>query len=100
VVTTRQWRAIGVVATALVALYSLLLPHVAIAQGCSMCKTALDGPPDPLTQAFNVSSILLMAAPYTLVGIFAAWIVVATRRRDREAARAESTADYAVSETE
>jgi hypothetical protein len=91
----------GVLVAVLAVLCSLLLPSVTLAQGCSMCKTALDGPPDPLTQAFNVSSLLLMAAPYTLVGMFAAWIVVATRRRDRAAARAEAAGEYAaVSETE
>jgi len=31
-----------------------------------MCKTALDGPVDPLTEAFNVSSLFLMATPYTV----------------------------------
>jgi hypothetical protein len=59
-------------------------PAQVLAQGCSMCQTALDGPSDPLAQAFNVSSLFLMALPYTLVGGFAAWITLAARRRARE----------------
>jgi len=34
-----------------------------------------------LTEAFNVSSLFLMATPYTVVGTIGAWIYIASRRR-------------------
>ena len=67
--------AFGVAAAAVAA----LLPAPVLAQ-CAMCKTALDGPPDPLTEAFNVSSLFLMATPYTVVATVGAWIYLAGRR--------------------
>ncbi len=79
--------AVGAVAAA------ALVPSAALAQ-CAMCKTALDGPVDPLTEAFNVSSLFLMATPYTVVGTVAAWIYIASRsrtqRRDHDDATPES----------
>ena len=67
--------AFGVAAVAMAA----FLPAPVLAQ-CAMCKTALDGPPDPLTEAFNVSSLFLMATPYTVVATVGAWIYLAGRR--------------------
>lgn len=85
--TTRRERLIDIALIGVLAgLVALLLPASALAQGCSMCKTALDGPLDPLSEAFNVSTLFLLAAPYTVVGTFGAWIVVSTRRRARAAA--------------
>ncbi len=87
-------RTLRLVSIALVtaALASAALPPGALAQGCAMCKTALDGPVDPLTEAFNVSSLFLMATPYTVVATVGTWIYLATRRRDRQAGR-DATAD-------
>jgi hypothetical protein len=62
----------------------------ALAQGCAMCRTALEGQSDPLTEAFNVSSLFLMATPYTVVATVGAWIVLAGRRRGRQPAEDES----------
>jgi len=56
-----------------------------------MCKTALDGPVDPLTEAFNVSSLFLMATPYTVVGTIGAWIYIASRRRGRQVDHDDAT---------
>ena len=85
--TTQRERLVGIALLGVIAVFvALLLPASALAQGCSMCKTALDGPSDPLAEAFNVSTLFLLAAPYTVVGTFGAWIVVATRRRNRDAA--------------
>lgn len=78
-----------------IAAMACVVPHAALAQGCAMCKTALDGPVDPLTEAFNVSSLFLMATPYTVVGSVGAWIYFATRRRERQ-----SEQDDAASELE
>ena len=69
---------IGLVVAALLS----ILPADALAQGCAMCKTALDGPMDPTTEAFNVSSLFLMATPYTVVGTLGLWMYLSARRAD------------------
>ena len=68
---------------AIVTVAALATGSPAFAQGCAMCKTALDGPPDALTEAFNVSAMFLMLTPYAVVGTIAGWIYLAVRRRDR-----------------
>jgi hypothetical protein len=80
-------------AVALVAAAALLDPSAALAQGCAMCKTALDGPVDPLTEAFNVSSLFLMATPYTVVGTIGAWIYIASRRRAPQVDQDDATSE-------
>ena len=72
---------IGVIVAAFVA----VVPADALAQGCAMCKTALDGPMDPTTEAFNVSSLFLMATPYTVVGTIGVWMYFSARRGDHDA---------------
>ena len=57
-------------------------PADVLAQGCAMCKTALDGQ-DSLTQAFNTSTILLMASPYTVVTTVGLWMFLTSRRSAR-----------------
>ena len=69
---------------------SALVPTAVLAQ-CAMCKTALDGPVDPLTEAFNVSSLFLMATPYTVVGTIGAWLYIASRRRPRQVDHDDAT---------
>jgi hypothetical protein len=79
-------RALGVICIGLVVAALLaVLPADALAQGCAMCKTALDGPMDPTTEAFNVSSLFLMAMPYTVVGTLGVWMYLSGRRADRTA---------------
>jgi hypothetical protein len=79
-------RALGVICIGLVVAALLaVLPADALAQGCAMCKTALDGPMDPTTEAFNVSSLFLMATPYTVVGTLGVWMYLSARRADRTA---------------
>ncbi len=86
----------------LAAIFAMLgvvtLPSTALAQGCAMCKTALDGPVDPLTEAFNVSSLFLMATPYTVVGTVGAWIYIASRRRQRHLDHDDAVDDDTVHE--
>lgn len=61
-------------------------PAEALAQGCAMCRTALEGQQgDPLTQAFNTSALFLMAMPYTVVGTFGVWIFLTSRRHAQDA---------------
>jgi hypothetical protein len=79
-------RALGVICIGLVVAALLaVLPADALAQGCAMCKTALDGPMDPTTEAFNVSSLFLMATPYTVVGTLGVWMYLSARRAERTA---------------
>jgi len=68
----------------IVAAFVAIVPADALAQGCAMCKTALDGPMDPTTEAFNVSSLFLMATPYTVVGTIGDWMYFSARRGDRD----------------
>jgi hypothetical protein len=56
----------------------LAAPPGALAQGCAMCKTALEG--DPAAGAINASILFLMSMPYAIVGTVGAWIYLATRR--------------------
>jgi len=74
-----------------VALLATALAPAAVLAQCAMCKTALDGPVDPLTEAFNVSSLFLMATPYTVVGTVAAWIYIASRRRTPQSDHDDAT---------
>jgi len=79
-------KALGVICIGLVvAVLLAVLPIDALAQGCAMCKTALDGPMDPTTEAFNVSSLFLMATPYTVVGTVGVWMYLSARRADHTA---------------
>ena len=57
-------------------------PVDVLAQGCAMCRTALDGS-DSITQAFNASTLFLMAAPYTVVASVALWAFITARRSRR-----------------
>ena len=44
-----------------------------------------------LTEAFNVSSLFLMATPYTVVGTIGAWLYIASRRRARQVDHDDAT---------
>jgi hypothetical protein len=49
-----------------------------LAHACAVCLTGAGD--DPVTDAFNWSVLFLMAAPYTVVGVIAGWLVYAKRR--------------------
>jgi hypothetical protein len=59
------------------AIGSMLLAP-ALAHACAVCLTGAGD--DPVTDAFNWSVLFLMAAPYTVVGVIAGWLVYAKRR--------------------
>jgi len=60
---------------------ALLAPAApALAQSCAMCGSALGGPQDPLARAISWSVLLLMAAPYTIVGGMGAVLFFMYRR--------------------
>ena len=80
--TPRAERAL--LGAALLAALLLLLPLEAQAQ-CAMCKTALTGSPEgrSMGEQFNRAILLMMAAPYVVIGAVGA---VAFRGRLRLAA--------------
>ena len=78
----RTTRSLTVAALGLVASAATSWPAQALAQGCAMCKTALEGQNDPLADAINVSVLFMMAMPYAIVGTVGAWIYWNARRRD------------------
>jgi hypothetical protein len=59
------------------AIVSMLLAP-GLAHACAVCLTGAGD--DPVTDAFNWSVLFLMAAPYTVVGAVAGWLVYAKRR--------------------
>jgi hypothetical protein len=64
----------------LVLAFAVLLPAELSAQGCAMCRTALGGPDDPLTQAFNTSILFLMSMPFVLTASVGVWFLYMYRR--------------------
>ena len=69
-------------------------PATVRAQGCAMCRTAFDGQQaDPLSDAFDVSTLFLMATPYTVLGTVAVFFAFAARRRARRDVPDESEAE-------
>ena len=64
------------------AIGSMLLAP-ALAHACAVCLTGAGD--DPVTDAFNWSVLFLMAAPYTVVGAIAGWLVYAKRRSTAKA---------------
>jgi hypothetical protein len=60
---------------ALAAAVLAALPAQAAAQGCAMCATALGSPDDPHARGFYYSILLLISAPYAVVGSIAGWLV-------------------------
>jgi len=68
----------GISRTALIALLAtalaVVLADCAIAQGCAMCKTAVGGPVDPLSNGINTSILFMMAMPFVLFGAVGGWL--------------------------
>lgn len=71
----------GAALAALVA--ALVLPGQSLAQGCAMCKTALNGPADPLSAGINASIYFMMSMPFLLAASVGAWFVYMYRSRQR-----------------
>ena len=59
----------------------LLAPS--LAHACAVCLTSAGN--DSVRDAFNWSVLFLMAAPYTVVGAIAGWLVYAKRRSTAKA---------------
>ena len=66
---------------AVVVVVMLLLPDTASAQ-CAMCRRALQSPEgQQMVVAFRSGILVLLAAPFSLVGVIATLIVRMQRRR-------------------
>lgn len=70
---------------AVVAGSSALSPQ-ALAQGCAMCRTAVQSPDDPLALGINVSVAMMMIVPFAVVGSIGGWLAFVYRRAHRLAA--------------
>jgi hypothetical protein len=69
------------VATAALVAAIVLMPDAASAQ-CAMCRRALQSPEgQQMVAAFRSGILVLLAAPFSLVGVIAALIVRMQRRR-------------------
>jgi len=69
-----------VAAVAVVVVLMLLVPEGAIAQ-CAMCRRALQSPEgQQMAAAFRSGILVLLAAPFSLVGVVAALVVKMQRR--------------------
>jgi len=81
-------RAEGFVRFAAVAIaafaFVVLAPAPALAQGCAMCRRALASPEgQQMVAAFRSGILVLLAAPFSLVGVIATLVVRMQRRRER-----------------
>ena len=77
-------RASACVAASAFAVLAVLSPEPAFAQGCMMCKRALYSPEgQQMVAAFRSGILVLLAAPFSLVGVIAALVVRMQRRRER-----------------
>lgn len=51
----------------------------ALAQGCAMCRTAVEGAEDPLARALSWSTLFLLAMPFAVVASVGGWIFFSLR---------------------
>ena len=79
---------------ALVTGLSTLSPE-ALAQGCAMCRMAVQSPGDPLARGINVSIAIMMIMPFAIVGSIGGWLAYVYRRAHRLAAIGDVPADPA-----
>ena len=76
----------SVTALVLAAALLLIVPSPAFAQGCAMCKRALSSPEgQQMVAAFRSGIFVLLAAPFSLVGVIAALVVKMQRKRSMDA---------------
>ena len=69
-----------------VVIVMVVWPEPAAAQ-CAMCRRALQSPEgQQMVAAFRSGILVLLAAPFSLVGVIAALVVKMQRRRARRAA--------------
>ena len=62
-------------------LVAMLFSHAdALAQGCAMCGTVVNGSKDPLAKGLAYSIVLMLAIPNVLVASIGGWLVYVYRR--------------------
>jgi len=68
-------------AAGVVALVSLCISSApALAQGCAMCRTAVEGQDDPLTRGLSRSVLFMVSMPFAVFFSAAGWLYVTHRR--------------------
>ncbi|HZE89308.1 MAG TPA: hypothetical protein VE404_07165 [Verrucomicrobiae bacterium] len=78
-------------AAALLASVVLLSAPPALAQGCAMCRTAVEGQDDPLTRGLGHSVMFMVSMPFAVFFSAAGWLVLSSRKA-RNAARFAASA--------
>jgi hypothetical protein len=62
------------------------VPSEALAQGCAMCRTAVQSPDDPLVRGINFSVAIMLVMPFAVIGSIGGWLIFTYRRAHRLAA--------------
>jgi hypothetical protein len=58
----------------------LLSSREALAQGCAMCRTAVEGQDDPLTRGLSHSVLFMVSMPFAVFFSAAGWLVISNIR--------------------
>ncbi len=72
--------AAAVAASATVCALLVLAAPEAVAQGCSMCRTAVEGMDDPLARSLSRSVLFMVSMPFAVVASIAGWLFFTYRR--------------------
>lgn len=67
-------------AAAVAAAAFLLLSPEALAQGCAMCRTAVEGQDDPLTRGLSHSVLFMISMPFAVFFSAAGWLFFSHRK--------------------
>lgn len=59
---------------------AVLAPLPALAQGCSMCGSALQDEEDPLARSISASVLFMMSMPFAVTFTVAGWLIYRHRR--------------------
>lgn len=90
-----RWAALAVVAAA----WSAVSP-AALAQGCAMCRTAVEGIDDPLSRAFSYTTLFMLSMPFAVAATVGGWLVFTIRRGGAAVAAAAAADSLAASGSE
>lgn len=53
----------------------------ALAQGCAMCRTAVEGATDPLSRGISLSVLFMVSMPFAIFTTIAGWLYISHRRQ-------------------
>jgi hypothetical protein len=51
-----------------------------LAQGCAMCRTAVEGASDPLSRGISLSVLFMVSMPFAIFTTIAGWLYISHRR--------------------